>query len=613
MQKTIVRNINEFRKWLSDNGKTVMSLDTETTDLRYYPLELLGFSLANGDEACYVNDVSPLVLSELKNLVENLQLCIMHNAVYDLKVLHKYDIEPTTIFCTLVGAQMLNENLEYKKGGYALKGLAHRVLKVPEEEILLWKELDPMSDEFADYGMNDAIWTFRLFELMVPKLEQQNLLYVFETVEMPFQFVLMDLESNGVLVDQVTLEEFTPQIMDILEMLTLEMYDELGGLKRSTRTITRGKRKGTVLVVEPINLNSSDQLADAAENILGLKIIEKSKSGKKSVDKKTIARLKPKSRFFELLHRYRKLNTLYKNFVKPCYKFIDPDSRIRASYRMVRTGRLSCSKPNLQNLPNPKREKLEFNHRKLFKAGPGNVFIKADWAGQELRVLAEETQDPFMINMFNMNRDLHFITANKIFDLGLTIDEMTTGTDSFEVAKAKYKSERYRAKNGVNFPVIYGMSVRTLAQDFNITLKEAERWMNSFFELYPRVKEAIEATRIELEEREYVTNMMGRRRRFPGYNELPEWKKAGCLRQAFNFKIQGYSAEMMKLAASEIRKILPQFNAMVVLTIHDELIYECAEEVAEELAVRIQDIMEHVVLISIPILVEVSIVKTYGD
>lgn len=618
MKKAVIHTVDEFKNWLEVNREPVMSYDVEGTSLKYYDFELTGFSLANGRAACYVDwDGNPLMLQVLKNVIENLALCIMHNAVFDLKMSAKYNIEPPTIFCTLVAMKLLNENLEKGGGGYGLKQFAHTVLGVPKDQILSYDEASALghgTPMFYDYATNDAIWTFHLYQLIVSQLATQELDYVFEEVEMPFQYVLADLERIGVQVDKETILSFVPVCQDILFKIEVDMLAEIG----MEHDVTHNEEMGVELI-SPVNFNSSQQLAAVSEDILGETITERTKrsktypKGQKSVDKTTIARLKVRCKFFEYLHRYRKLGTLYKNFLKPCEKFIDGDSRIRTSFNLLVTGRLSSSRPNLQNLPNPKKEKLEFNHRSMFIAGEGKFFVKADWSGQELRVLAEESQDKYMIECFNNNLDLHFITADRIFELGLSTEEMTNETPEFDVAKGKYYVERNKAKNGVNFPVIYGKTARTLAIDFNIPEEEACRWMAGFHNLYPSVQDAIRTTELELEEREYVTTMMGRRRRFPGYNNMKKWQKAGALRQAFNFKIQGFSAEMFKLAATNLREVLEQYGAALVLVIHDEIIYEVDEEHADEFSIIVKDVMENIVSLTIPILVEIDIVKTYGD
>lgn len=241
------------------------------------------------------------------------------------------------------------------------------------------------------------------------------------------------------------------------------------------------------------------------------------------------------------------------------------------------------------------------------------VFIKCDYSGQELRVLAEVSQDRKMIDAFKNNLDLHLLTANHIFNLGLSSENMCTTHSSYEENKSKYANKRHKAKNGVNFPIIYGKTERSLAKDFNISVQEAQRWMDTFFELYPDVKKAIALTRREVERQGYVTTLMGRRRRFPNYHQSNQWEQERMIRQAFNFKIQGFSADMMKIAAIKVSSILSKYNSKIVLSVHDELVYECPEDKAKELAGKIKEIMEDCVCLSIPIVVDVSIISNYGN
>lgn len=622
MNKTVIKTYPEFLCWWRDNKRPVMSLDTETTSLNYLDLQLLGFSFCNGENSCYVvvhdggknSTTMGWGTEALMNAVAELELTVLHNAVFDLKVLHKYGIEPHKIFCTLTAMKLLDENRG--KGKYTLKELAHVELGVPREQIKSFEEAQAFgyqSDEFYDYGMDDSIWTYQLYELQLPLLKAQDLWYLAETVEFPFQFVLADLERNGVLVDIDKLHQFKPEVENILFQLEVLMLAEIG-MEHDVCEINNIPEP-----VSPINFSSSPQLVQVAEQILGLKITERTRRSKKypkgqpSVDKFTIARLKPKSEFFNLLSRYRKLGTLHRTFLNPCESFVGLDGRIRATYQMIRTGRLSCSRPNLQNLPNPKKEKLEFNHRLLFISKPGYVFVKADWSGQELRVLAEESQDERMIDAFKNNQDLHLLTANYIFNLKLSREQLTSTSASCKAAKKQYAQERHKAKNGVNFPIIYGKSVKTLAIDFNITEEEAQRWMDAFHGLYPNVKKAIHITKLELQEQEYVTTMMGRRRRFLGYNQMNKWEKAAVLRQAFNFRIQGGSADIGKLGGIKLLEFLSKYNAQLVLFIHDEWIIECPKEHDEEVAKLAKEILEGVVCLSVPMIVDVSITESYGD
>lgn len=252
-----------------------------------------------------------------------------------------------------------------------------------------------------------------------------------------------------------------------------------------------------------------------------------------------------------------------------------------------------------------------------------NVFVKADYSGQELRVLAEVSKDANMVAAFNKNYDLHLFTANRVFDLKLDDKCFINDTKEHTEACGTFKAKRHQAKNGVNFPTVYGAYAKRIGNDNGVSTEEAQRWLDEFDKLYPGVKVAVQRTRRELREQGYVTTLMGRRRRFPYYNSSSAFDKGGMERQAFNFKIQGFSADMMKTAAGKIQKILPNYKVsrnnileelgLIVLTVHDELIYEAIEYQAKEFAAEVKYIMENCVCLSVPIIVDVSIVNSYGD
>lgn len=242
-----------------------------------------------------------------------------------------------------------------------------------------------------------------------------------------------------------------------------------------------------------------------------------------------------------------------------------------------------------------------------------NVFVKADYSGQELRVLAEVSKDANMIAAFNKNYDLHLFTANRVFNLRLDDKAFINGTSEHEESCQKFKEKRHQAKNGINFPTVYGAYAKRIGNDNGVSTKEAQRWLDEFDKLYPGVKAAIKETKKELYKNGYVTTLMGRRRRFPYYRDVNQFEKGRMERQAFNFKIQGFSADMMKTAASKIIGILPKYQAKFVLTVHDELVWELPEKYAEDFSYEVKYIMEHCVCLSVPIVVDVSIVNSYGD
>jgi DNA polymerase-1 len=605
MIKTLINSVEEFQDWCGTLGD-VIAIDFETTGLSYLEMEFLGFSLCDGDRACYVQNKR--LLTYLEALISS-RTWVMHNAKFDLKCFQKFvGSIPENIFCTLTGAKLVDENLY----SYSLKELASFWLGIPYDQIKKWEEVsgDADSPEFIDYAMNDAIWTFDLYEYITPRLAKEQLTYI-SGIEMEFQKVLADMEMNGVFIDKNKLREFKGQVPRLLDGIQVEMC-ELLKIPCGYNTNLFGIKE----LWTGAKFSSSDVKIKIAED-LGFEIIERTKPsksfprGKKSFDKRTKARLKGKHPFFDLIHRFGKLNHLNNSFIKPAEDFIDSDGRIRPSYDMVRTGRLSCSKPNLQQLPNPKKEKLEFNHREVFIPEEGNVLVKGDYSGQELRVLGEVTNDDTMVDAFQNNRDLHLTTANHIFSLDLSMEALTDGTEEHDKATGEYKQKRHQAKNGVNFPIVYGATAGRIATDNKVSKEEAERWLDGFFKLYPKVKEAIDFIPKELRRFGFVTTIFGRRRRFPNYSSADRYERLSMERQAFNMKIQGSSADIGKIAGVLLYKSLPSY-AKMVLFVHDEFCVETPKEHADKIAKLMKTCMENAVALKVRMIVETKIVENLG-
>lgn len=360
MNKTVISTFDQFQDWCRENWKPVMAIDFETTSLSYLDMEPIGVSVANNSAVAYI-EWSSSIVEPLRHLIlDSIDLLICHNSVFDLKCLKKFcNAEPKNIFCTLTAAQLINENLP----SYSLKYLAEHWLNVPPEQIKKWDDVKDNinSNDYVEYAMHDSEWTWGLFQLESRELKKQNLEYLAYEIEFPFQFTLRDLEINGIAVDKEQLAPAREQIWALMEDYQIQMCQE-SGIDYWHDTDLFGNK----WVRFGINFNSSDQLIPIIEG-MGFEIIERSKkTKKKSLCKKTKLRLKNQCKFVDLLYRYGKLEKLYNSFLEPCEDFIDSDNRIRPSYHMVRTGRLACSEPNMQQLPNPRREKLDFNYRKIF-------------------------------------------------------------------------------------------------------------------------------------------------------------------------------------------------------------------------------------------------------
>ena len=359
MNRQVIQSVEEFKEWIAWKHGPITALDFETTSLDYLEMEFVGFSLYNGSFACYVSQKD--CLSYLGNLLKTGKW-VFHNSVFDLKCCDKFcGASPKDIFCTLTGAKLVNENRVGHKP-YGLKTLAIDWLGV--EEVKTWQEAEGTPD-FPDYAMNDSIWTYQLWELEREEIRKQKLEQICQ-IEMDYQFVLRDMEINGIFVDKKKLEEFKGECHKILYSIEADMLATFGKCHNSNTNLF-----GEVEHTSPINFDSSPQLICCIES-LGLVITERTKpskthpKGQKSVGKKTKTNLKGQHPFIDLLIRYDKLSQLYNTFIEPCEDFIDSDGRIRTSYGLKKTGRLSSSQPNLQNLPNPKKEKLEFNYGEIF-------------------------------------------------------------------------------------------------------------------------------------------------------------------------------------------------------------------------------------------------------
>lgn len=318
--------------------------------------------------------------------------------------------------------------------------------------------------------------------------------------------------------------------------------------------------------------------------------------------------LEKQLRFVTLLLKYRQVSKLLSTFLVPFEKFVEKDERIRPSFHNATcvTGRLSCSRPNIEQLP---KNNSVANIRNLFVAEPGNVLIVADYSGQEVRIMAQESGDTNLKSALRKGYDVHLATANEMHGLNISTLGLTDKTEEHKAAKAKYTKQRDDCKCVV-FGTAYGKSAYGFSKDFNCSEKEAQEFIDKFFARYPGLKRAIEKTRGQIYKHGYVKNMAGRKRRFPDFHKLNKWGKERCYRQGFNFKIQGYGGEVLKKAASEIVK---NPNLMLVNLVHDEVVVECKKEYVKEGMIYINDCMVKALPIFLPWDIDINYGTCYGN
>lgn len=605
MTGTVIHNPRELQTWLTTLNREATSLDTETTSLKQEELECIGLSLCDGRQSCYIdlldgeqyNDLLRILCTEIPSI----KRLIFHGAPFDMRVLAKLGIKHTKdIVCTMTAAFLLDEN-----GEVGLKKLVVRYLGVPQSDAVPWAKASVQgfkSDLFYSYARRDAEWTWALWALLEHQLSEENLYPLFFDIEMPFQFVLRDLEMNGVLINQGALSVLREGLNEEILKLQIAVY-ESGGINY----VTQQNLLGETEFIADVDLNSPKQLASFITDKLGVELTQQSdKTGQFSVDAHVLEGLENKHPFFHCLLDYRRASKLKQMFLEKAPEFIDSDGRIRASFNncVAHTGRLTSSSPNLQQLP--KKGTAHGSVRSLIIAPPGYTLMAADYAGQELRVLAEVSRDLTMIEAFILGKDLHLTMANQFYGLNIPEFLLYEKHPKHKDTRAKYKDQRDKSKT-INFGIAYGKTPRGFSDDWNIPYDDAAAIVDRYFAAAPRVREAIERCKQFLDAHGYVVNLAGRRRRLPIGNKR-------SYRQAFNFLIQGFSADLVKLAAVKVHEICrqhPEWGCRIILQVHDELVYEIKTEYIDVALPVVKYTMEHVWPLSIPMVVDINTGQTY--
>lgn len=607
MKTSILHKKWEVSHWFLFKPIEKIAFDTETTSLNYSEMDIVGMSFCDGERACYIdlweNDEKESILKLIKFLFkEHFKKVIAHNIKFDLKVLYKLGITEITndIFCTMTAAHLINEN-----EGCGLKYLAESHLGV--KDVKHWKDIndDYKSEEFYKYALNDAIWCWELHEKQHRELLWQCLDKLFFDIEMPFQFVLRDLEINGILVDK-------PKMLELKDDLEEAIWDlKLDLLKAADINYGFCAELDTVVTdVISVNLNSSDELVNIIKNKLGIEITEKTPGGKYSVGKKSLLKLKGKHEFIDLLSKYKKAIKMHGSFVSTFPDFIESDGRIRTSFNncVTVTGRLSSSGPNLQQLPKKKSDSL-VDFRQCFIAPQGKKLIVIDFSGQEVRITGDISQADTMINAINEGVDLHLLFANKIYDLGIPEECLKETHPDYAEYKSKYKEHRDIAKNGIVFPLIYGSTAYGVAMTLGIPEETAQKYIDEFFELHPDVKVCIDKCRRLVITQRYVRNGAGRKRRF---TEIT--KKA--FRQAFNFMVQGYCSDILRKVMIKVRDFIMvnnHFGLKMLLLVHDEMVFEVDEEHVEQAVGFLKELIEDTARVSVELPVEIGTGLNYSE
>ena len=539
---------NELADFLLTNK--IFSLDTETTSIEALDAKLVGLSFSTEDfRAWYVpvsreTEKAKKILEIFRPVYENPKILkVGQNLKYDLTVLANYGIHLSgPLFDTMLAHYLIQPELRHNMDYLAEIYLNYKTIHI--EELIGPKgrgqknmgDLEPK--DIYKYACEDADVTLRLMKPLAEELRKNSLEEVFQNIEMPLMPVLARMERNGVVLDTDTLKEVENDFTARLQTLEKDIY-ELAGHEF---TINSPRQVGEVLFGE---LKLSEK-------------VKKTKSGQYSTSEEVLRDLHSKHPIVQKILDYRGLKKLLSTYVEALPKLINPATgHIHTSFNqaVTATGRLSSSNPNLQNIPVRGEDGREI--RKAFIPEAGEIFFSADYSQIELRIMAHLSGDEHMIEAFNAGHDVHAATAARIFHKDI---------------KDISKDERRKAKTA-NFGIIYGISAFGLAERMDVSRTEAKELIDSYFEMYPKIKDYISKAVDTAREKGYIETEFGRRRYLPDINSRNAVVRGYAERNAVNAPIQGTAADIIKIAMIRVQQRLDAegCKARMMLQVHDEL------------------------------------------
>ncbi|MGB0757809.1 MAG: DNA polymerase I [Patescibacteria group bacterium] len=587
-----IDNDKDLQKLLAELDKQrVVSFDTETTDLNPWQSELVGISLSwKQESAVFIHWPSVASSKQAKDLhaffARTDVLKVAHNAKFDIEVLLHAGIKVAgPVYDTMLAAYVLHPgDRGLKLDTQVFSEFGHQM--IPIEELIGKKGknqltmLDVPLEQLTEYACEDADYTLQLYEVLKRRIEKAGFESLLDDIEFPLVPVLVDMEHQGIKVDESFLQNFQKQLASDIENIEKQIYEMAG---------------------EEFNVASPKQLKVILFEKLEIPTdgLKKTKTGV-STAASELEKMKGLHPIIDLISDFRELAKLQSTYVEALPKLINKDTgRVHTSFNqtITATGRLSSSDPNLQNIPI--RTKLGREIRKAFVAEKGNVLIAADYSQIELRVVAHLSDDQRMIETFKTQGDIHRTTASFIFDVPLD----------------QVDRDMRRSAKEVNFGVLYGMGAYGLSQRTGISMAEAREFIDKYFAQYPKMKQYTESLIEHAEEEGYVETMFGRRRYLPDINSGVAMVRNAAKRAAINLPVQGTSADIMKLAMIRVYDEVVKGNEDVrmLLQVHDELVFEVPEDRAKEIGEKVQDVMEHIAKLKVPLEVDVKVGLNWDD
>jgi DNA polymerase-1 len=588
-----------FDCWLSRlEAAPLFAFDTETTSLNYMQAEIVGLSFAiEPGEAAYVPlaHLNPglegqldrdRILDQMKPLLESDAVKkVGQHLKYDANVLANHGITLRGIaHDTMLQSYIIDAvGSRHDMGSLALKYLGQRVISFEE---VAGKGAKQVSFDHVDieqaaaYAAEDADVTLRLHETLMPKLEAETALNeVYQRLELPLVPVLSKIERNGAFVS-----------IDKLRAQSHEIAIRLAELES----------QACELAGQPFNLASPKQLGEILFEKLELPVIKKTPKGAPSTAEEVLVELANDYELPAVLIEHRGLAKLKSTYTDKLPEMVDTRTgRVHTSYHqaVTATGRLSSSDPNLQNIPIRTQEGRRI--RQAFIAPEGRKIVAADYSQIELRIMAHLSSDAGLLHAFANELDVHSATAAEVFDVSL--DEVTT-------------DQRRKAK-AINFGLIYGMSAFGLAKQIGVARGEAQEYIDRYFARYPGVADYMDATRAIAHEQGYVETLLGRRLYLPEINARNKQRQLAAERTAINAPMQGTAADIIKLAMIDVDAWLTEtaLDAKMIMQVHDELVFEVADEACETLCNNVTERMANVIELQVSLLTEVGVGANWDE
>jgi DNA polymerase-1 len=587
---TLVNDEKAFKQFVVELQKQkAFVFDTETTSLNPYEAKLLGISFSwKAGEAYYVNmDGHNAWLKTLKTVFENPKVGKWgHNCKYDSQVLSLagIDVKPLA-FDSMIASYLLNSGSRaHNLDALAFNEFGHQMIHI--EELIGKKGKDQLTmedvavEKIAEYSGEDADYTYRLVKKFSPQLQSLKLQKLFDEIEMPLVPVLTKIELAGVKINSKFL---------------VKLGKDMGATIRKLEKQIHGYAK------TEFNIKSPQQLTEVLFTTLKLSTegLKKTKTGiSTAVDE--LEKLQGKHPIIDAIMEYREFTKLVSTYIEALPLLVQKQTgRVHTDFNqtVAATGRLSSNNPNLQNIPI--RTELGREIRKAFIAEKGYQLVSVDYSQIELRVVASLAKEEKMIEAFKHGADIHQATAADIFNV--PIDQVT-------------KDQRSAAKE-VNFGVLYGMGAYGLASRKKISREKAQDFIDRYFASRPKVAKFLEQTKADARERGYVETLFGRRRNLLEINSSNGQIRAQAERIAVNLPVQGTAADILKLAMIACDKGLPAVSpkSRMILTVHDELVFEVPEADVKKVSKFVKETMEGVYALAAPLVADVKVGENWGE